>query len=51
MIRNAQSYFVNIRDRASSMVNQVESTIDMQRNAAFPVPFTYGLESHLGDSS
>lgn len=44
-------YFANIRDKASSMVNHIESTMDMQRTAVFPVHFARGSESHLGESS
>lgn len=46
-----KTYLDSIRDNASSIVNHSESTIEMQRTAVFPVHFTGGSLSHLGDSS
>lgn len=44
-------YLVKTSDNASSIVSHIESTIAIQRTAVFPVHFTPGSESHLGDSS
>nr|GMD13774.1 hypothetical protein Iba_scaffold40678CG0010 [Ipomoea batatas]GMD42095.1 hypothetical protein Iba_chr10bCG6050 [Ipomoea batatas]GMD43657.1 hypothetical protein Iba_chr10cCG7420 [Ipomoea batatas] len=40
-----------MKDKASRMVNHIESTIEIQRNAVFPVHFAGGSISYLGDSS
>lgn len=40
-----------IRDSASSIVNQSESTIERQRTVVLPVHLIGGSLSHLGDSS
>lgn len=45
------THLIKIRDRASSIVNHIESTIERQSTTVFPVYFAGGSQSHLGDSS